>query len=50
MEKSIPGQPSQEQLDKDTFLHRFVLVFDREGYSPDFSLRMKNYILLVLVT
>ena len=22
--------------------HRFVLVFDREGYSPDFLLRMKR--------
>jgi len=28
---SIPGQPSQEELDKDPLLHRFVIVFDREG-------------------
>lgn len=42
LEKEIPGQPSQEQLDKDPLLHRFVLVFDREGYSPEFILKMKN--------
>lgn len=41
LEKAIPGQPSQEQLKIDPFLHRFVLVFDREGYSPDYMLRMK---------
>lgn len=42
LEKEVPGQPTQEQLDIDPFLHRFVLVFDREGYSPDFMLHMKN--------
>ena len=42
LEQEIPSQVSQEQLDKDPLLHRFVLVFDREGYSPDFMLRMKN--------
>jgi len=41
LEKSIPKQPTQEQLQNDLFLHRFVLVFDREGYSPEFMLRMK---------
>jgi len=28
---SVPGQPSQEQLDADPLLHRFVIIFDREG-------------------
>jgi transposase-like protein len=28
---SIPGQPSQQELDEDPLLHRFVIVFDREG-------------------
>ena len=28
---TIPGQPSQAQLDADPKLHRFVIVFDREG-------------------
>lgn len=42
LENEIPNQPSQEQLHRDPLLHRFVLVFDREGYSPDFILKMKN--------
>jgi hypothetical protein len=29
--ESVPGQPTQEQLDADPLLHRFVIVFDREG-------------------
>jgi prepilin-type processing-associated H-X9-DG protein len=28
---SIPSQPSQDDLDRDPLLHRFVIVFDREG-------------------
>jgi hypothetical protein len=37
----VPAQPSLEQLSENPFLHRFTLVFDREGYSPDFFLEMK---------
>lgn len=29
--ESVPGQPTPEQLASDPRLHRFVLVFDREG-------------------
>jgi len=29
-----PGQPSEAALKADQWLHRFVMVFDREGYSP----------------
>jgi len=32
----IPNQPSKTELNENENLHRFVLVFDREGYSPDF--------------
>ncbi len=32
----VPHQPSKEQLDSDPHLSRFILVFDREGYSPAF--------------
>jgi transposase len=32
----VPHQPSQEQFDADPYLSRFILVFDREGYSPAF--------------
>lgn len=38
----IPGQPSSEQLSENPLLHRFMIVFDREGYSPDFLLEMKK--------
>ena len=34
--KDIPNQPSSEQLEDDPHLSRFTLVFDREGYSPEF--------------
>lgn len=35
----VPGQPS---LTENPLLHRFTLVFDREGYSPDFLIEMKR--------
>ena len=38
--KEVPRQPTKEALEKDSLLHRFILIFDREGYSPDFMLRM----------
>ena len=34
--KEVPQQPSQEKLDADPHRHRFLLLFDREGYSPAF--------------
>jgi len=41
LEEEIPNQPTPEQLEADAKLHRFVLVFDREGYSPEFLRAMK---------
>ena len=38
--KEVPGQPSPEQLEADPYLSRFVIVFDREGYSPAFFREM----------
>jgi len=38
--KDVPGQPSQQELDDDPYRHRFLLVFDREGYSPAFFKEM----------
>ena len=29
--ESVPNQPTQEELDANPLLHRFVMVFDREG-------------------
>lgn len=37
----VPAQPNEAQLQADPLAHRFTLVFDREGYSPDFFKRMK---------
>ena len=36
----VPHQPSQEELDTDSYRCRFVIVFDREGYSPAFFQEM----------
>lgn len=40
LERDIPFQPSLFDLAEERFVPRFTLVFDREGYSPDFMLRM----------
>jgi len=32
--KDVPDQPTNEQLQADPYLSRFVIIFDREGYSP----------------
>ena len=42
LEQDVPNQPTAEQLEADPFLHRFTVVFDREGYSPAFLARMKS--------
>ncbi len=42
LEKDVPNQPSKEELDDNPLIHRFTLIFDREGYSPKFFLRMKK--------
>ena len=42
LEKEIPNQPTPEQLEADAQLHRFTLVFDREGYSPVFLRTLKQ--------
>ncbi len=36
----VPNQPDEKALAANAHLCRFVLVFDREGYSPDFFARM----------
>ena len=42
IKQDVPHQPSDEELKADPLLHRFILVFDRAGYSPDFLLTMKK--------
>jgi transposase len=38
--KDVPSQPTAEQLQADPYLSRFVIIFDREGYSPAFFRQM----------
>jgi hypothetical protein len=38
----VPHQPSPEQLEKSPLLHRFTVVFDREGYSPQLLAGLKQ--------
>lgn len=40
--QDVPAQPGEEELAADPHLCRFVLVFDREGYSPGFFQKMWN--------
>ncbi len=42
LERDIPLQPSQMELDSNPLLHRFTVVFDREGYSPPLMLRLRQ--------
>ena len=42
LENDVPNQPSSDQLEADPLLHRFTVVFDREGYSPNFFVKMKD--------
>jgi hypothetical protein len=38
--KEVPGQPTDAELAADPYVARFVIVFDREGYSPAFFKEM----------
>jgi hypothetical protein len=38
--RDVPDQPTEQDFDANPFLCRFVLVFDREGYSPAFFREM----------
>jgi len=41
LEKRVPGQTERTTSSTQPFPHKFTLVFDREGYSPDLMTRMK---------
>jgi hypothetical protein len=38
--RDVPNQPTAEELEADRCRSRFVIVFDREGYSPEFFKEM----------
>ncbi len=42
LEREVPKQPAQKELNANPYLHRFTMVFDREGYSPDYMKEMKS--------
>jgi hypothetical protein len=42
LQREVPNQPTDKQMESDKLLHRFTVIFDREGYSPEFFLRMKQ--------
>ncbi len=46
--REVPGQPSADRLSTDALLHRFTLIFDREGYSPGLFLRLKEKRIAIL--
>lgn len=42
LEAEIPAQSAMLELPQSSYMHRFAMVFDREGYSPGFMKRMRN--------
>ena len=42
LDKTVPHQPTEAQLRANTLLHRYMLVFDREGYSVPFFIELKK--------
>jgi hypothetical protein len=38
--REVPGQPTKQQLQANPYACRFLLIFDREGYSPAFFRQM----------
>ena len=49
LETNAPASPElQQRLQADLLQHRFTLVFDREGYSPEFFRQMKERRIAVL--
>ena len=42
LEREVPNQPGAQALAADPTLDRFILVFDREGYSPEALQRFKQ--------
>jgi hypothetical protein len=42
LDKSVPNQPGAEELEKNPLLHRYMIVFDREGYSVPFFIGLQK--------
>ncbi|MBU1228318.1 MAG: hypothetical protein KJ698_14030, partial [Actinobacteria bacterium] len=48
--EDIPNQPTERELADNPHLCRFIIVFDREGYSPDFFKKMWNQYRIACIT
>jgi len=48
--QDVPNQPTAEELEADATLCRFVLIFDREGYSPAFLREMWQTFRIACIT
>ena len=46
----VPAQPSASELEADPLRHRFTVIFDREGYSPDLFARLENEHRIAILT
>lgn len=46
--EEVPNQPDAQALEANPLLHRFVMIFDRAGYSPAFFLRLKELRIAIL--
>ena len=42
LEAEVPAQSARLELQQSPYIHRFTMVFDREGYSPGFMKRMRD--------
>jgi hypothetical protein len=41
LEVPVPAQAERKAVATNPYPHKFTLIFDREGYSPEFMARMK---------
>jgi hypothetical protein len=42
LNREVPNQPSEAELKENEKLHRYMIIFDREGYSIDFFEELLN--------
>jgi len=42
LEAEVPAQVARTECLQSPYMHRFIMVFDREGYSPGFMKRMRD--------
>ena len=48
--RDIPQQPTEAELEANAYLYRFIVIFDREGYSPEFFACMWSELRIACLT